>query len=203
MRIVSLQHGSEPGGKLVGNIRCHYKWPPCLITDLSTAGHLHSFLLWTASKSSDPTSHFSSPQKEASHLRHELDSFCRQGQLLILSLTSSLGQVFATFATFFTALDSFRNTQNVYSTMFQAVSRNFILQLFATFLTFRYNFLLQLLWILAQNIPLLRHFYAKTRKIYHFYAIVRVRSGLIFTNMAYELLIFIKESKKITRFPPR
>jgi len=88
VRIVSLQHGSEPGGKLVGNIRCHYKWPPCLITDLSTAGHLHSFLLWTASKSSDPTSHFSSPQKEASHLRQELDSFC-QGQLLILSLTSS------------------------------------------------------------------------------------------------------------------
>ena len=39
---------------------------------------------------------------------------------------SSVGQVFATFATFFTALDSFRNTQNVYSTMFQAVSRNFI-----------------------------------------------------------------------------
>ena len=42
--------------------------------------------------------------------------------------TSLLGQVFATF---FTASDSFLNTKNLRSTMFQAVFRNFILQLFS------------------------------------------------------------------------
>jgi len=39
----------------------------------------------------------------------------------------SVGQVFATFATFFY---SFLNTQNICSSVFRDVSRNFILQLF-------------------------------------------------------------------------
>jgi len=64
----------------------------------------------------------------------------------------SLGQVFATFATFFTASDSFLNTQNICSSMFWAVSRKFILQLFATFTIFMCNFLLQILLSIAQNV---------------------------------------------------
>ena len=57
-----------------------------------------------------------------------------------IKIGSFVGQVFATFATFFTASNSFLNTQDIYYSMFWAVSRNFILQLFrflhATFATF-------------------------------------------------------------------
>ena len=63
-----------------------------------------------------------------------------------------LGQVFATFATFFTASNNFLNTQNTCSSMFWAVSRVVILQLFATFSIFACKFLLQIFSSVAQNV---------------------------------------------------
>ena len=61
----------------------------------------------------------------------------------------------ASFCNFFLQLpNSFLNTQNICSSMFCAVSRNFILQLFATSSIFTCNFLLQFLSSIAQNVKL-------------------------------------------------
>ena len=61
---------------------------------------------------------------------------------------------FASFATFLTASNCFLNTQNMCSSMFWAVSQNFVLQLFATFSIFPCNVLLQFLSSIVQNVKL-------------------------------------------------
>ena len=84
------------------------------------------------------------------------NTFSSQEENLLLAMfrrlasrDSLVGQVFATFATFFY---SFLNTQNICSSVLRAVSRNFILQLFATFSIFTCQFLLQFLSSIAQNV---------------------------------------------------